>query len=60
MNNQEKIEKLKQAIALIFEVEESYQLTSNVHDARHDGYRIRIKLADLIEKIKHEEFLNAV
>ena len=56
LTNQQRIKKLQAAIGLIFEVEDSYPwVHEDRYDIRHDGYRLRIKVGELITRIKLAE-----
>lgn len=49
---QQQLEALAKAHAKVFSVEHSYPWTDDKTDIRHDGYRIRIAIANLRNRIR--------
>ncbi len=56
LTNSQRIEQLQSAANHIFQVEESYAWNAEDNgDIRHDGYRIRIAIGNLIQRMQDME-----
>lgn len=56
LTDEERIGVLKEAASLIFQVEDSYPMRGeDKGDIRHDGYRVRLAIADIINRIRWEK-----